>query len=83
MLVWRKKLTTCADVISTIRKILDYLSRVFPNDLYAQKSNVVFLHIYDSYMGECQSVYQQLPITQPDPTRKCQKKSGANVIADP
>jgi type I restriction enzyme R subunit len=57
VLDWRKKLKTRADVISTVRKVLDDLPRVFTNDLYDQKCDVVFQHIYDSYMGEGESIY--------------------------
>jgi type I restriction enzyme R subunit len=57
VLDWRKKLKTRADVISTVRQVLDDLPRVFTNDLYDQKCDVVFQHIYDSYMGEGESIY--------------------------
>jgi hypothetical protein len=58
VLDWRKKLKTRADVISTVRKVLDDLPRVFTTDLYDQKCDVVFHHIYDSYMGEGESIYE-------------------------
>jgi hypothetical protein len=83
MLVWKKKLTTRADVLSTVKKVLNNLERVFTNKLYGQKSNVVVLNIYDSYRNEGKSIYQQLPIAERGPTRKSQKNPGANVIADP
>lgn len=58
VLDWRRKQQTRADVFITIEKILDeMLPRSYPPDLYQQKCNTVYQHIYDSYYGAGKSVY--------------------------
>ncbi|MEZ6141067.1 MAG: type I restriction endonuclease subunit R [Zavarzinella sp.] len=58
VLDWRKKLRTRADVFSTVKTVLDDLPRMFTPELYQQKCDTVYQHVYDSYQGEGQSIYQ-------------------------
>ena len=37
---------------------LDELPRVFTPELYQQKCDLVYQHVYDSYAGEGKSVYE-------------------------
>ncbi len=57
VLDWRKKQKTRADVYSTVKTILDDLPRTFTKELYEQKCDVVYQHVYDSYTGEGVSIY--------------------------
>ncbi len=56
VLDWRKKLRTRADVISTVKTVLDDLPRIFTPELYQLKCDTVYQHVYDSYPGEGQSI---------------------------
>ena len=58
VLDWRKKLRTRADVFSTVKTVLDDLPRIFTPELYQQKCDTVYQHVYDSYPGEGQSIYE-------------------------
>jgi type I restriction enzyme R subunit len=58
VLDWRKKLRTRADVYSTVKTILDELPRIFTPDIYQDKCDVVYQHVYDSYPGEGLSIYE-------------------------
>ena len=58
VLDWRRKQQTRADVQFTIEIVLDeMLPKSYPPDLYHQKCNTVYQHIYDSYYGAGKSVY--------------------------
>lgn len=57
VLDWRKKQRTRADVYTTVKTILDELPRAYSPELYQQKCDVVYQHIYDSYQGEGRSIY--------------------------
>ena len=57
VLDWRKKQRTRADVYTTVKTILDELPRAYSPELYQQKCDVVYQHIYDSYQGEGRSLY--------------------------
>jgi type I restriction enzyme, R subunit len=57
VLDWRKKLRTRADVFATVKTVLDELPRAFTPDLYQQKCDTVYQHVYDAYPGEGVSVY--------------------------
>lgn len=57
VLDWRKKLRTRADVYSTVRTVLDDLPRNFTPELYQQKCETVYQHVYDNYPGEGKSIY--------------------------
>ncbi|GAA5509517.1 type I restriction endonuclease subunit R [Novipirellula caenicola] len=57
VLDWRKKQRTRADVYTTVKTILDELPRAYTPELYEQKCDTVYQHIYDSYQGEGQGIY--------------------------
>ena len=57
VLDWRKKQRTRADVYTTVKTVLDELPRAYSPELYQQKCDVVYQHIYDSYQGEGRSIY--------------------------
>ena len=58
---WRKHTQTRAQVRLTIGKILDdeLPEQPYTLELFNQKSEAVYRHIYDSYYGEGKSVYTQ------------------------
>jgi type I restriction enzyme, R subunit len=57
VLDWRKKEMTRASVRQTIEILLDYLPEAFDKDLYEQKSDGVYRHVYDAYYGQGASVF--------------------------
>ncbi|MFN9372062.1 MAG: type I restriction endonuclease subunit R, partial [Planctomycetaceae bacterium] len=57
VLDWRQRLRTRADVLATVKTILDDLPRVYTKELYEEKCDTVWQHVYDSYFGEGESVY--------------------------
>ena len=58
VLDWRKKQQSRADVKLTIQKVLDeLLPECYSEELYEQKCEAVYQHIYDSYYGDDSSVY--------------------------
>jgi type I restriction enzyme R subunit len=57
VLDWRKKQQAKADVELTIRHTLDGLPETYTRELYQQKCNLVYQHIFESYWGEGKSVY--------------------------
>jgi type I restriction enzyme R subunit len=58
VLDWRKKLKTRADVYATVKTVLDELPRTYTPELYQEKCDRVYRHVYDSYQGEGLSVYE-------------------------
>ena len=60
VLDWRKRTQSKAEVKETVRKVLDdELPQPYALELFNQKSEAVYQHIYDSYYGEGQSVYTE------------------------
>lgn len=57
VLDWRKKQQSRAAVKSTVTDILDHLPEKYTPEIYQQKCEVVYEHIYDSYIGPGQSIY--------------------------
>lgn len=57
VLDWRKKQQARASVKLCIEEILENLPPVFPKEVYHQKCNLVYQHIYESYYGSGDSVY--------------------------
>ncbi|MEK7846539.1 MAG: type I restriction enzyme endonuclease domain-containing protein, partial [Nitrospinota bacterium] len=58
VLDWRKRQQTRADVLLTIRTILDKeLPRSYAPDLFQQKCDFLYQHIYDSYYGAGKGIY--------------------------
>ena len=58
VLDWRKKQQARARVRQAIRKDLDELPDVFTTPVYEQSVTAVYAHIYESYRGEGESVYE-------------------------
>lgn len=59
VLDWRKYQTRRASVYTTIKDMLDELPRAYTTELYSQKCDAVYQHVYDSYQGEGRSIYAQ------------------------
>ena len=58
VLDWRKRQQTRAEVRVTIEKILDQgLPKAYTPELFEQKTDAVFQHVYDAYYGAGRSVY--------------------------
>lgn len=57
VLDWRKRQSTRAAVRYTIETVLDELPRTFTPDLYREKCDLVYQHVFDSYSGPGQSLY--------------------------
>jgi len=65
VLDWRKKQQTRADVVVTIKNILyEQLPESYDTQLYIQKSDLIYRHIYDKYYGEGRSIYSILEVIQ-------------------
>jgi hypothetical protein len=60
VLDWRQRASTRAQVRLQIEDTLDQgLPRAYSKELYEQKCTVLFEHMYESYMGDGNSVYTQ------------------------
>jgi type I restriction enzyme R subunit len=57
VLDWRKKQQTRAAVQVSIEQILENLPPAYGDDLYKEKCNVVYQHVFDSYYGLGKSIY--------------------------
>ena len=57
VLDWRKEQQTRAAVRVAVEETLDRLPEVFTRQLYAQKCDAVYQHVFDSYWDDGQSVY--------------------------
>lgn len=57
VLDWRKKQQSRAAVKNAVEVILDHLPEKYTSDVYLKKCEVVYEHIYDSYIGPGQSIY--------------------------
>jgi type I restriction enzyme R subunit len=57
VLDWKKRQSTRAAVRYTIETVLDELPRTYTPDLYQQKCELVYQHVFDSYSGQGQSPY--------------------------
>jgi len=57
VLDWRKQQKTRAAVQLTIEKTLDRLPKIYTTELYRQKCDVIYQHIYDAYYGDGKSIY--------------------------
>ncbi|KUK66635.1 MAG: Type I site-specific deoxyribonuclease, HsdR family, partial [Parcubacteria bacterium 34_609] len=59
VLEWRKKQQARASVIVTIEDVLDrFLPESYGKDIYQEKCQQVYQHIYDSYFGAGKSIYE-------------------------
>ena len=60
VLDWRKQAQAQAQVRLTLEKVLDdELPGCYTRELFTQKSEAVYQHIYESYYGEGKSVYAE------------------------
>jgi type I restriction enzyme R subunit len=58
VLDWRKQQTTRAMVRYTIEMVLENeLPRAYSKELYQQKCDAVYQHVYESYLGQGKSLY--------------------------
>lgn len=58
VLDWRKRQQARAQVRVTIEEVLDKgLPSAFSADLYRQKCDLVYQHVYDSYIGPGRNIY--------------------------
>lgn len=57
VLDWRKRQQSRAAVRVSIEETLDLLPRTYTPELYQNKCDVIYQHVYDSYFGQGQSVY--------------------------
>jgi type I restriction enzyme R subunit len=57
VLDWKKRQTTRAAVRYTVETVLDQLPRAFTPELYEQKCEVVYQHVFDCYQGQGMSLY--------------------------
>ena len=46
---WRKKQSTRAKVISTIEEVCDKLPEAYNTDIFKNKCNTIYVHLYDNY----------------------------------
>ena len=58
VLDWRKRQQSLAAVRITIDEILDELPECYTPQIYTQKCEAVYHHIYDSYYGDGSSIYE-------------------------
>ncbi|MBP1466239.1 type I restriction endonuclease subunit R [Candidatus Chloroploca sp. M-50] len=59
VLDWRKKQQARAAVRVTIEDMLDQLPDLYSKELYEQKCQVVYQHVYESYLGQGKSIYSR------------------------
>ena len=57
VLDWKKRQTTRAAVRYTVETMLDHLPRVYTPQIYDQKCEQVYQHVFDSYAGEASGIY--------------------------
>jgi type I restriction enzyme R subunit len=57
VLDWRKRQQSRAAVQLTVEQILDKLPGSYPTELYMQKCELIYQHIYDAYAGVDKSIY--------------------------
>ena len=58
VLDWRKQQATRAAVRVTVEETLDRLPEAFTRQIYAQKCDAVYQHVFDSYWDDGHSVYE-------------------------
>jgi type I restriction enzyme R subunit len=57
VLDWRKRQQSRASVRLTIETVLDKLPRTYSKELYQQKCDAIYQHVYDSYFGQHSSIF--------------------------
>ena len=58
VLDWRKQQSTRAAVRVAVEETLDRLPETFTRQIYAQKCDAVYQHVFDSYWDDGHSVYE-------------------------
>ena len=58
VLDWRKRSSSRAKVQIEIEDALESLPRAYTDDLFKTKCGALFEHVYESYRGDGESVYQ-------------------------
>ena len=59
VLEWRQKIQSRAKVRIEIEDSLDKLPRAYGKELYETKCNTLFEHVYEAYVGDGKSVFNQ------------------------
>ncbi len=59
VLGWRQKIQSRAKVRIEIEDTLDSLPRAYTKETYQTKCNVLFEHVYESYIGDGKSLYTE------------------------
>ena len=59
VLDWRKEQSTRAAVRVAVEETLDRLPEKFTRQIYAQKCDAVYQHVFDSYWDDGHSVYDR------------------------
>ena len=59
VLDWRKEQSTRAGVRVAVEETLDRLPEKYTRQLYAQKCDAVYQHVFDSYWDDGHSVYER------------------------
>jgi len=54
---WRARQQARAGVRLTIEENLDHLPRAYSKDVYNQKCDLIYQHVFDSYFGSGRSIY--------------------------
>jgi len=60
VLDWRKRQQSRAAVLLSIEYTLDGLPPTYSQDMYREKCDLVYRHIFDSYYGEGRSIYARV-----------------------
>lgn len=60
VLDWRARQQSRAAVRQAIEIALDTLPQVYTADIYERKCDLTYHHVYDSYYGQGQSIYQRV-----------------------
>ena len=57
VLDWRKRQQSRAAVQVCVEEVLEGLPRAYDKDIFQQKCNLIFQHVFDSYQGAGRSIY--------------------------
>jgi type I restriction enzyme, R subunit len=59
VLDWRLKQQACAEVQETIAEVFDTLPPTYTKELFDEKRELAYKHIYSAYVGAGESIYEQ------------------------
>ncbi len=59
VLDWRLKQQACAEVQETIAEVFDTLPTTYTKELFDEKRELAYKHIYSAYFGAGESIYEQ------------------------